>query len=137
MATLTCRIVRPDKLMYEGEIASIVLIAKTGELGVYPGHASEICALGDGVMRITHTQEKGGDLRGIIVSGGYAEIANDTVVVIADHARAVDDIDPERVKEVYDEAKEQRDALKEGDHARVFYQNKMDWCDLLLKNAQQ
>lgn len=136
MSTLTCRIVRPDKLLFEGEVASVVLATQTGELGVLPNHASEICALGDGVMRVTPSPEVGGPVRGIIISGGYAEIADNMVVVLANHARATDDIEPERVKEVRQEAVEARDAIPEGDHRRAYYVNKINWCDLLLKNAE-
>ena len=60
MATLTCRVVRPDQLMYEGDVTSVVLISRTGEIGVMPRHASEICALGQGVMRMKLPEEDGG-----------------------------------------------------------------------------
>lgn len=135
MADLTVKFVRPDKQLYEGKAAHMVLVTYTGELGVWPGHASEICALGDGVIRITQTEADGGKERGVVVSGGYAEIHNDVVVVIADHARSVDDIEPEVVQQTRDEAQAHRDALPEGDHNRVYYENKMAWCDMLLKVA--
>ena len=50
MAYLTCKFVRPDKQLFEGKCASMTLVTYSGELGVLPGHASEICALGDGVV---------------------------------------------------------------------------------------
>jgi F0F1-type ATP synthase epsilon subunit len=37
MATLTCRIVRPDKELFEGEATSVVLVTRTGEMGVLLG----------------------------------------------------------------------------------------------------
>ena len=125
MGYLTCKFVRPDKQLFEGKCASMTLVTYSGELGVLPGHASEICALGDGVVRIKRLDEDGGDERDVVVSGGYAEICNDVVVIIADHARAADDI----------EAQAKRDALPEGDHQRAYYENKMAWCDLLLEKA--
>ena len=39
MAYLTCKLVRPDRLLFEGPVASMVLVTYTGELGVWPGHA--------------------------------------------------------------------------------------------------
>lgn len=135
MAELTVKFVRPDKVLYEGRAGHMVLATYTGELGVWPGHASEICALGNGVTRITQTEEGGGKERGVVVSGGYAEIHNDTVVVIADHARAVDDIEPDVVQATRDKAVASRDALPEGDHNRAYYENKIAWCDLLLRTA--
>lgn len=137
MAYLTCKLVRPDRLLFEGPVASMVLVTYTGELGVWPGHAYEICALGDGVVRMTRRAEDGGDVRKVIISGGYAEIADDTVVIIADHARDINDIEPEKVRETRQKAADSRDALPENDHRRAYYENKMAWCDLLLKHAPQ
>ena len=136
MAYLTCKLVRPDRLLFEGPVASMVLATYTGELGVWPGHASEICALGDGVVRMTRRAEDGGDIRKVVISGGYAEIDNDTVVIIADHARDINDIEPQTVLETRRKAVDSRDALPADDHRRAYYENKMAWCDLLLKHAQ-
>ncbi len=135
MAYLTCKFVRPDKQIYEGKCASMTLVSYSGELGIYPGHASEICALGDGVVRLKLTPEDGGGEYGVIVSGGYAEVHNDTVVIIADHARRTDDVEPETVIRTREKAEAARDALPEGDHQRAYYENKMAWCDLLLAKA--
>ncbi|MDY2788444.1 MAG: ATP synthase F1 subunit epsilon [Atopobium sp.] len=136
MAYLTCKFVRPDKQLYEGNIASLVLATYTGELGVWPGHAAEICALGDGIVRLTTLPEDGGDIKKVIVSGGYAEIADDTVVIIADHARDINDIDVTQVNETRQKALDARNALPENDHRRAYYENKIHWCDLLLQHGQ-
>ena len=135
MAYLTCKFVRPDKQLFEGKCASMTLVTYSGELGVLPGHASEICALGDGVVRIKRLEEDGGGERDVVVSGGYAEICNDVVVIIADHARATDDIEVETVRRTHDAARDKRDSLAEDDHQRAYYENKMAWCYLLLKEA--
>lgn len=135
MANLTVKFVRPDKLLYEGAADHMILVTHTGELGVWPGHSSEICALGDGVIRIHVSGEDGLKQYNVVVSGGYAEICNNTVIVIADHARRTDDIDVETVQLTYDKAKGQRDALDPGDHNRAYYENKMAWCSLLLRVA--
>ena len=95
MAQITCRFVRPDKLLYEGPVASLVLATHTGELGVWPGHASEICALGEGVVRLTLLPEDGGGLVKVLIAGGYAEISNDTVIILADHARRANESAPD------------------------------------------
>lgn len=122
--------------MYEGDVTSVVLISRTGEIGVMPRHASEICALGQGVMRMKLPEEDGGGEKRIIISGGYAEIASDTVVVLADHARASDDIQPDIVRRVRENAENQLAVLPKDDHRRAYYTGKVEWCDLLLKNAE-
>lgn len=135
MGKITCQFVRPDRLLYEGEVASLVLVSQAGELGVWPGHSSEICALGNGVVRLHRLEEKGGGTVKVIVSGGYAEITDDTVIVLADHARRSDDINKDDVIATKEKALADRDALDEDDNRRAYYENKAAWCDLLLKHA--
>lgn len=132
MDTLTCQIVRPDKLLYEGEATSVILAARAGELGIYPKHGAEISALGDGVMRINLP---GGEQRRVVIMGGYAEIANDVLIVLATHARNIDDIDVETVRRTRATAVSQRDALPKDDHGRAYFDEKIRWCDLLVKES--
>lgn len=139
MATITCQFVRPDRLLYEGEVASMVLVTATGELGVWPGHAPEICALGNGVVRLNTLSKAGSpsETVKVIISGGYVEITPNRVIVLADHARRSDDIDVEVVKKTRGKAVASRDALPEDDSRRAYYDNKIAWCDLLLQHAPQ
>ena len=135
MAELNCQFVRPDRLLFDGPVANLVLVTYAGELGVWPGHAPEIVALGDGVVRMRARQEDGGHEYDVVVSGGYAEIDNDGVIILADHARRTDDIDPEVVRRTRDEAIEALDEIGEGDHRAAYYERKIRWCNLLLKHA--
>lgn len=135
MAQIICQFVRPDRLLFEGAVANVVLVTPTGELGVWPGHAPEICALGNGVVRLTRLPEDGGETVKVIISGGYVEIMPDHVIVLADHARRSDDIEPDVVLETRDKAVASRDGLPEGDGRRAYYDNKVAWCDLLLEHA--
>lgn len=137
MGYLTCKFVRPDKQIFEGKVASVVLATYTGELGILPGHASEICALGNGVVRMNLLPEDGGGVRRVVVSGGYAEVHKNTVVVIADHARREDDIEPNVVLATRKAAEESRDALPEDDHQRAYYENKIAWCNQLLAQVEK
>ncbi len=135
MAELNVQFVRPDRALYEGPAASLVLVTYAGELGVYPGHAAEIVALGDGVVRMRLTEADGGGERDVVVSGGYAEIDHDQVIILADHARLTDDIDVDVVRRTRDESIDLLDKCAEGDHRRAYYENKINWCNLLLKQA--
>ncbi len=136
MAELNVQFVRPDRALFEGPVSSLVLVTYAGELGVWPGHAPEIVALGDGIVRIKHKSADGSvEETDVVVSGGYAEIANDEVIILADHARRTDDIDADTVRKTRDEAIDARDACAEGDHRRAYWDNKVNWCNLLLKQV--
>ncbi|HJB47807.1 MAG TPA: ATP synthase F1 subunit epsilon [Candidatus Olsenella excrementigallinarum] len=135
MAELNCQFVRPDRLLFDGPVANLVLVTYAGELGVWPGHAPEIVALGDGVVRMRRLPADGGGEYDVVVSGGYAEIDNDGVIILADHARRTDDIEPDVVRRTRDEAIEALDEIGEGDHRAAYYEKKIRWCNLLLKHA--
>jgi F-type H+-transporting ATPase subunit epsilon len=135
MAELNVQFVRPDRALFEGPAASLVLVTYAGELGVYPGHAAEIVALGDGVVRMRLTEAQGGTEEKVVVSGGYAEIDHDQVIILADHARRADDIEADVVRRTRDEAIDLLDKCADGDHRRAYYENKINWCNLLLKQT--
>ncbi len=135
MAELNCQFVRPDRLLFDGPVANLVLVTYAGELGVWPGHAPEIVALGDGVVRIRRLPADGGGEYDVVVSGGYAEVDNDGVIILADHARRTDDIDPEVVRRTRDEAIDALDEIGEGNYRAAYYEKKIRWCNLLLKHA--
>ena len=124
MAELNCQFVRPDRLLYEGPVASLILVAHSGELGVWPGHAPEICSLGDGVVRLHLREEDGGGTK-------------KGVIILADHARFADDIEPDVVRETRDTALDTLNGLDEADGRRAYWENKVKWCNLLLKEAAE
>ncbi len=137
MAELNCQFVRPDRLLYEGPVASLILVAHSGELGVWPGHAPEICSLGDGVVRLHLREEDGGGTTKVVISGGYAQIDEKSVIILADHARLTDDIEPDVVRETRDTALDTLNGLDEADGRRAYWENKVKWCNLLLKEAAE
>ena len=136
MAELTCQFVRPDRLLYEGNVASLILATIDGELGVWPGHEPEIVALGDGVVRLSINQPNGEvSIQKVVISGGYAEIDTSGVIILADHARRSDDIDADVVRETRDAAIDKMNDFDEKDNRRTYYENKIKWCNLLLKQV--
>lgn len=132
---MKCQFVRPDKLLFQGEVHHLVLVAESGEIGVWPGHAPEICALGNGVVRLTLPDSDGGGVVNIIVMGGYAEVSSNSVIVLADHARREGDIEPDVVQATKEKALASRNAFPAGDHRRAYYDEKVRWCDLLLSHV--
>ena len=105
-------------------------------MGVWPGHSPIICALGDGVVRLNLRYVDGGGIMRVIVSGGYAEIENDTVIILADHACRVDEINPERAQGHLEEAEAKLVQLSAQDNRRAYWENRVKWFTMLLKYAK-
>ena len=135
MDGITCKFVRPDRQLFEGEVASVVLVTPTGELGVWPLHDPEIISLGYGVVRLNLLERDGGGTVKVIVSGGYAEVGPDHVILLADHACRADRIEEDVVRETRAQAEHNLALLDEEDSRRAYYESKIHWFDTLLGNA--
>ena len=136
MAELTVQFVRPDRLMYEGPVASVILATPKGELGIWPGRRPIICALGDGVVRINRLEANGGGTVRVVVSGGYAEVDHDTVIILADHARRTDDIDRAQTEGLLADARAKLASLDPDDNRSAYWSQKVKWWTMLLGHAE-
>ena len=78
---LRCRVVTPDKALFEGEAEHVVVPAWDGEMAVYQQHAPLIARLGHGVLR-AHPATGGAPTR-IALYGGFLKVQDDDVTVLA------------------------------------------------------
>lgn len=129
---LACKIVRPDKLVYEGQASSVILVTHSGELGVWPKHAPEIVTLDQGIMRLNQQDAQGETVRLYAISGGYAEITGHQVLVLADRAQALDELDYDEIEVLKQEALDKLSTLGDNDSRAVYFRDRLEWYDLLL-----
>ena len=84
----------PERTVYETDDASYVLLpGRSGDLGVMPDHTPLLTPLKVGVIAVR--REAGEQL--VTAAGGFAEITQDGVRVLADAAELAEDIDRDRV----------------------------------------
>jgi F-type H+-transporting ATPase subunit epsilon len=86
---LLLEIVTPEAKAFSGEVDAVVLPGAQGEFGVLPGHEHLITGIEPGELEIT----RGGQKSWLAIGGGFVEIRNDRVAVLADMAVRVEDID--------------------------------------------
>ncbi len=98
---LTLELVTPEKVAWSAPADFVVLPAYGGEMGVLPGHQSFLVQLAAGEVRVT----AGGEVKHFAVSGGFAEIKNDTVSLFAERAEDAGQIDSERAHQALEKAK--------------------------------
>ncbi len=80
--TFQIEVVTPEKLVLDQRADYAEIPGKDGYLGVLPGHAALLGELGSGMLTIT----SGGQTREVTISGGYVEIRDNHVRVLADKA---------------------------------------------------
>ncbi len=125
------RVVCPESCAFEGEAAFVALPATSGELGVLPGHASEISTLKPGYVRVSETAMGQVD-RVICVWEGYAEVTLDRVVVLTERACDAAEVDRPKVQAQLEEFEGQLSMCAEEDAHRAYLYNEVAWCRLLL-----
>ena len=95
MSALHLEIVPPDRLVLSTEAEYVSARGIEGEFGVLPGHVSFLSALDIGPLHYTHD----GKTRYVFVSGGFAEVSNDTMTILAESAECAENIDFARAAE--------------------------------------
>jgi len=80
--TFQIEVVTPEKLVLDQRAEFAEIPGKDGFIGILPGHAALLGELGSGALTIT----SGGQTREITVSGGYVEVRDNHVRVLADKA---------------------------------------------------
>jgi len=129
--TLKCEIVTPERQVYAQDTTFVVVPAIAGEMGVLPMHAPTISTLGEGEVRVTPSE--GADQIHFAIAGGYVEVDGEKVIVLANRAQRVSEIDTKAVAEAIAGLEARLASLPEGDSQRAFASKELAWNQLLQK----
>ena len=97
---LSLEVATPMRLVVAELVDEVVAPGIEGYFGVLPGHAPFLTTLGIGEL----TYRQGRDERHLAIAGGFAEVRNDKVIILADTAEAPEDIDRARAERARDRA---------------------------------
>lgn len=80
--TFQLEVATPERLFVNEQVSEAELPGKEGYMGILPGHAPLLSILGEGVL----TYKSGGGERKLKINGGFVEVFEDHVRVLADRA---------------------------------------------------
>jgi len=103
---ITVEIITPEKLLHTTKGVEVLLPTITGELGIRTNHIPLIAILKAGAIVV---KQKDGGEEVFAVAGGFVEITNNTIHVLADTAERAEDLHEERIKEAIERAKEMKE----------------------------
>ncbi len=92
--TLYMEIVTPEKTLYRGDVKNITAPGAKGEFMVLPDHAAFFTSLEVGEMNFDQAD---GSPQFAAVHGGYFEVLDNRITVLADSAELAQDIDVDRM----------------------------------------
>ena len=91
---LQLEVVTPERPVLSEAVDMVTVPGLGGELGILPGHTALISQLQTGVL----TYVKGGSTFQLHVSGGFIEVREDRVSVLAEVAEKPEEIDAARAR---------------------------------------
>ena len=103
MPNLTVDIVTAEKVVFsEEDVERLIVPGIEGELGVLPLHAPLLTTIQPGVLRVV----KGEEETTMAITGGFIEVRENRVTILADAAERGEEIDVARVEEARRRAEE-------------------------------
>jgi F-type H+-transporting ATPase subunit epsilon len=122
MAELNFELVSPERLLFSGAVAQVIVPGLEGEFTVLPLHAPVLSTLKPGVLTVTALN---GESERIFVRGGFAEVNPAGLTVLAEEAIPLAELSAERLEEQLRNAEEDLADAKD-DQARFNAQEAVD-----------
>lgn len=111
---LQFEIITPEKVVYKDEVDEVLLPTPNGEIGILPEHISLVSQVSSGEI----TLKKKNKENHVAVTGGYVQVENDKVTILADYAIRSDDIELKKAEEAKQRAeKKMKEKVSERDFA--------------------
>lgn len=128
---LSLEIVTPERKLYANTVAFVSCPAAEGEIGILPMHEAFVSTLKAGEVRVK-TSADAQPLR-FVIAGGYIQVKDDLVLILADHARSLDDIDQTAVRKRLEECIAKLEGLDPKSESYLFLQEEQLWYETQLR----
>lgn len=103
MKTLHLKIITPERTLFDEQVAQVSLPTPNGEITVLPHHIPVLSLIQAGEVRIVNEKKK---TIPMVISGGFIEINGDRVLLLADTAERVEELDIERAEAAQERAQQ-------------------------------
>lgn len=111
MATFTFELVSPERVLFSGPVAEVVVPGDDGDMTILANHAPVMTTLRAGIVAVT--EDKAAPRR-LFVRGGFADVTSAGLTILAESATPVEEINAEKLAADIKNAEEDlRDAKSE------------------------
>ena len=107
---LTLRVITPDRIALDTTADSVVFPGVDGLIGVLPMHAAMVAAVDSGPLTYT----AGGKEHTLFISGGFAEVRDNTVRFVTQAGELAKEIDAQRARDAEARARERLEQARAG-----------------------
>ena len=116
MTAFHFELVAPERLMFSGNVESVVLAGTEGEMTVLAQHAPVMTTLKPGVVTV---EETAGKVRKLFVRGGFADVSASGLTILAETAIPLEELDAKRIDAQIKDAEEDLAAAKIDESKRL------------------
>ena len=92
---LSLSIITPEKVVYKDEVDEIVISTVNGEIAILPNHINLLTQVTPGELII----KKGSSTQSLAITGGFLEVSENKISILADYAVKAQDIEVARTQE--------------------------------------
>ena len=128
---ITLRLVTPSRTLLDEEVDEVTAPGALGEFGVLPNHIAFLTLLEIGEM----SYKQGAERQRLAVNGGYAEVLDNVMTVLANAAEYADEIDVERAQRAKESAETKLAESSQEDKERVAAEAALRWAVVRLQVA--
>jgi F-type H+-transporting ATPase subunit epsilon len=122
MAAFHFELVSPEKLVFSGDVESVIVPGTEGEFTVLENHAPLMAMLKPGIVTVEETAARKARL---FVRGGFADVSSGGLTILAERAIPVEELDAAKIDaDIKDAEEDLNDA--ETDRARRLASEKLD-----------
>jgi F-type H+-transporting ATPase subunit epsilon len=121
MSDFHFELVSPDRLVFRGQVASVLAPGSEGDFVVLKDHAPVMASLRPGVVVF---EDASGKQTRVFVRGGFADVSAAGMILLADTAIAEGELDAQRLDEEIADAEE--DLADAPDEEKRLWQEKLD-----------
>ncbi len=97
---LELEVVTPDRLVAKETVDIVMAVGALGEFGILPNHIPFLTTLQPGELRY----RKGNQLEYMAITGGFAEVSENKVTILAEAAERAREIDVDRARRAKERA---------------------------------
>ncbi len=90
MATFKFELVSPERILFSGDVISVIVPSVEGEMTVLAGHAPLVATVKAGIVFVQTTDQNGKEF---FVNGGLVEVNQASTTILAEQGRFIEDVD--------------------------------------------
>ncbi len=113
-------LVSPARLLFSGDVTSVIIPGTEGEMTIMPQHAPVLSTLRPGIVTVA---KDGGSSEKIFVRGGFAEVNAKGLTVLAETAIPMAELDASAMSAQIKTAEEEVAAAKDDEGKRKALEN--------------